>query len=138
MELRDFLIGWDPTKIEEIWTRTFRLFTYTGTRGATTAAMSGIDIALWDIFCKSVNKPIYQLLGGSVRNEIPLYTHPPEPDEDIALAIENAKEILLKPGDNFHVYRGLRHQMIALEDTELFEFSTQHFDSDSYRIEKGD
>ena len=94
MELRDFLIGWDPTKIEEIWTRTFRLFTYTGTRGATTAAMSGIDIALWDIFGKSVNKPIYQLLGGSVRNEIPLYTHPPEPDEDISLAIENAREIV--------------------------------------------
>jgi len=28
--------------------------------------------------------------------------------------------------------------MIAIEDTELFEFSTQHFDSDSYRIQKGD
>lgn len=41
-------------------------------------------------------------------------------------------------GDNFHIYRGLRHQMQALEDTELFEFSTQHFDSDSHRIIKGD
>ena len=41
-------------------------------------------------------------------------------------------------GDNFHVYTGLRHQMFALEDTELFEFSTQHFDEDSYRIIKGD
>ena len=50
----------------------------------------------------------------------------------------SAKEIVLNPGDNFHVYRGLKHQMIALEDTELFEFSTQHFDSDSYRILKGD
>ena len=49
-----------------------------------------------------------------------------------------ASETILGPGDNFHVYRGLRHQMIALEDTELFEFSTQHFDSDSYRILKGD
>lgn len=52
--------------------------------------------------------------------------------------IETAKERILEKGDNFHVYRGLRHQMIALEDTELFEFSTQHFDSDSYRIQKGD
>jgi quercetin dioxygenase-like cupin family protein len=52
--------------------------------------------------------------------------------------IELAKEVVLNPGDNFHVYRGLRHQMVALEDTELFEFSTQHFDSDSYRIMKGD
>jgi quercetin dioxygenase-like cupin family protein len=52
--------------------------------------------------------------------------------------LETAEEIILETGDNFHVYRGLRHQMIALKDTELFEFSTQHFDSDSYRIVKGD
>jgi len=52
--------------------------------------------------------------------------------------IESADEIILNKGDRFHVYRGLRHQMIALEDTELYEFSTQHFDSDSYRILKGD
>ena len=52
--------------------------------------------------------------------------------------IENAKSVVLRKGDNFHVYRGLRHQMEAVEDTELFEFSTQHFDSDSYRIQKGD
>ena len=52
--------------------------------------------------------------------------------------IENAQELTLYPGDNFHVYRGLRHQMIALKDSKLFEFSTQHFDTDSYRIIKGD
>ena len=52
--------------------------------------------------------------------------------------ITTANELILERGDNFHVYRGLRHQMIALEDTELFEFSTQHFDSDSHRIQKGD
>lgn len=52
--------------------------------------------------------------------------------------IENANEVILGPGENFHVYRGLRHRMEALEDTELFEFSTQHFDSDSFRIERGD
>jgi len=52
--------------------------------------------------------------------------------------ISTANEVILGKGDNFHVYRGLRHQMIALEDTEVFEFSTQHFDSDSHRIEKGD
>ena len=42
--------------------------------------------------------------------------------------LEDAEEIVLEAGDNFHVYRGLRHRMIALQDTELFEFSTQHFD----------
>ena len=52
--------------------------------------------------------------------------------------IIKAKECILLPGDSFHVYRGLRHQMLALEASELFEFSTEHFDSDSYRIQKGD
>ncbi len=56
-------------------------------------------------------------------------------DED---DLENANSVVLKKGDNFHVYRGLRHQMEAVIDTELFEFSTQHFDSDSYRIKRGD
>ena len=52
--------------------------------------------------------------------------------------LTTASELILNPGDNFHVYRGLRHRMIAIEDSELFEFSTQHFDSDSYRVQKGD
>jgi mannose-6-phosphate isomerase-like protein (cupin superfamily) len=52
--------------------------------------------------------------------------------------MSEAKHCVLGPGDNFHVYRGLRHRIQAIEDTELFEFSTQHFDSDSYRINKGD
>tara|TARA_A100000164_G_C21533979_1_gene597318 strand:+ start:200 stop:556 length:357 start_codon:yes stop_codon:yes gene_type:complete len=52
--------------------------------------------------------------------------------------LSQAKEIILSKGDNFHVYRGLRHQVIALEDTEMFEFSTQHFDSDSHRVQRGD
>jgi len=52
--------------------------------------------------------------------------------------INKGKMIVLRPGDKFHVYAGLRQQMQARIDTELFEFSTQHFDSDSYRIETGD
>tara|TARA_B100000287_G_scaffold40208_1_gene36625 strand:- start:3550 stop:3906 length:357 start_codon:yes stop_codon:yes gene_type:complete len=45
---------------------------------------------------------------------------------------------ILEPGDKFHVPRKMRHQMYALEDSELFEFSTQHFDEDSHRIFCGD
>ena len=52
--------------------------------------------------------------------------------------IENAQTTILNSGDNFHIKRELRHQMEALEDTDLFEFSTQHFDEDSYRVIKGD
>jgi quercetin dioxygenase-like cupin family protein len=53
-------------------------------------------------------------------------------------SLENANELILNAGDSFHIYTGLKHQMIALEDCELFEFSTQHFEDDSYRIVKGD
>ncbi len=52
--------------------------------------------------------------------------------------IKKANVTILEKGDHFHIYRGLCHQIEALEDTELFEFSTQHFDSDSHRIIKGD
>ncbi len=52
--------------------------------------------------------------------------------------INKATSIILKKGDVFHIPIGMIHQMEALEDTELFEFSTQHFDDDSYRIHKGD
>ena len=52
--------------------------------------------------------------------------------------IEHANIEILERGDKWHVRIGQRHQMLALEDTELFEFSTQHFDEDSYRIQKGD
>ena len=52
--------------------------------------------------------------------------------------LSNATEVILEEGDNFHVEVGMRHQMTALEDTQMFEFSTQHFDSDSYRVIKGD
>lgn len=49
-----------------------------------------------------------------------------------------SKKLILNPGDKFYVYPGLRHQMVALEDSDLFEFSTEHFDEDSYRLVKGD
>ena len=52
--------------------------------------------------------------------------------------LEKAEELILDPGENFYIYPGLRHQMEAIEDLELFEFSTEHFEEDSYRIVKGD
>jgi|TARA_B100000073_G_scaffold9222_1_gene7786 mannose-6-phosphate isomerase-like protein (cupin superfamily) len=52
--------------------------------------------------------------------------------------IELAHVALLEVGDKFHVPIGLKHRMYALEDTELFEFSTEHFDEDSHRVIPGD
>ena len=47
-------------------------------------------------------------------------------------------ETLLTPGDSFEVPVNTPHRLTALEDSELFEFSTQHFETDSHRIVKGD
>jgi galactonate dehydratase len=74
-ELDSFVRGADPTAIEAMWHTVFRAFTYLGTRGATTAMLSGVDIALWDIKAQSLSVPIFELLGGPVRETIPLYTH---------------------------------------------------------------
>src|SRR5262249_59119560 len=65
----------DASNIEAICHKVLRAFTYVGTRGATTALLSSIDIALWDIKGQMLGVPIYELLGGAVRETIPLYTH---------------------------------------------------------------
>lgn len=70
------IAGEDPSHIERLWHKLFRSFTYMGSRGAACECVSAIDIALWDIRGKVLDKPIYELLGGPVRDEISLYTHP--------------------------------------------------------------
>ena len=49
-----------------------------------------------------------------------------------------ASTLVLNSGESFHVPPLLRHQMRALIESDLFEISTEHFEYDSYRIEKGD
>ncbi len=70
------ITGEDPSKIERLWHKLFRSFTYMGSRGAASECVSAIDIALWDIRGKVLGLPVYELLGGPVRDEIALYTHP--------------------------------------------------------------
>jgi quercetin dioxygenase-like cupin family protein len=47
---------------------------------------------------------------------------------------DTVEEFILEAGECMDIPRGLVHQMVALEDSELFEFYTQHFDSDSHRL----
>lgn len=51
---------------------------------------------------------------------------------------DRSEEFELKAGECMDIPIGLVHQMYAVEDSELIEFSTQHFDSDSHRIVRGD
>ncbi len=72
----ELLAGDEPKNIEKIWHKIFRHFTYMGSRGATTSVISGIDIALWDIRGKTLGQPVYELLGGPVRDAVDVYCHP--------------------------------------------------------------
>ena len=47
---------------------------------------------------------------------------------------DNIKEVILTQGQHFHIEPGLAHQIIATKSTRIIEFSTQHFESDSYRF----
>ena len=55
-------------------------------------------------------------------------------DKDMSLA----DDIILEKGESFHIPRELVHRIEAIEDSEIFEFSTTHHDEDSYRVIKGD
>lgn len=67
------LLGRDPRDIERIWADLYRTFDFQVTGGAEMRALSALDLALWDLFGKSLNLPVYRLLGGKSNPEIRLY-----------------------------------------------------------------
>ncbi|MFN2201223.1 MAG: mandelate racemase/muconate lactonizing enzyme family protein [Caldilineaceae bacterium] len=71
---RPMLVGLDASRIEHIWQLLFRGGFFPAQR-VLTSAMSAIDIALWDIRGKALGVPIYELLGGKVRDRVVCYPH---------------------------------------------------------------
>lgn len=69
---REFLLGKDPANIGALWQEMYRSQYFEGGR-VLTAAISAIDIALWDIAGKALDVPVYQLLGGKQRENIPCF-----------------------------------------------------------------
>jgi L-rhamnonate dehydratase len=66
-------VGEEPFEIEKLWEKMYLASMFYGRRGVAVSAISGIDIALWDIMGKALNKPIYQLLGGGIRKKMRAY-----------------------------------------------------------------
>lgn len=71
-QLKALVIGQDPLAIECIWDRLYR-FAVHGRKGVVMQAISAIDCALWDLKGKWANAPVYQLLGGPLRDDLPAY-----------------------------------------------------------------
>ena len=71
--LAPILTGADPFAVELLWETMFRATLNFGRKGAAIEAISGVDIALWDIMGKATGQPVYNLLGGRTRDRIRTY-----------------------------------------------------------------
>jgi galactonate dehydratase len=78
-EIEPYLIGKDPRQVVHHWQAIYRHAFYRG-GPILTSALSGIDIALWDIKGKALGVPIYELLGGPTRRRVRVYAHAGTPD----------------------------------------------------------
>lgn len=88
-ELWPYLLGQDPRRVEQLWQTLYRGGFYRG-GPVLTSAISGIDQALWDIKGKAMGAPVYDMLGGTVRDKMQVYSWI---DSDTAeIAAKSAKE----------------------------------------------
>ena len=71
--LTKLLLGEDPFDVERLWDILWRSTMYYGRKGAAIHAISGVDIALWDLVGKAAGMPVYRLLGGKTKDRIPAY-----------------------------------------------------------------
>jgi L-alanine-DL-glutamate epimerase-like enolase superfamily enzyme len=71
--LKHLVLGQDPMETEKLWYRMYEANVYSGRRGIAIHAMSGIDMALWDIKGKALGMPVWKLLGGGFHERIRCY-----------------------------------------------------------------
>lgn len=72
-DLAPRLLGRDPRDIEAIWHDLLMTVQFRGWAGAEIRAISAVDVALWDLLAKSLDLPLYRLLGGKCWDSIPIY-----------------------------------------------------------------
>ena len=92
--LRELLIGEDPLDVERLWQKMYRGVIFYGRRGVAIHAISGIDIALWDLKGKALGKPVCELIGRPVHERIRAYASRlmPETPEEVADAVSELTE----------------------------------------------
>lgn len=114
-QFKNLLLGQDPFRIELLWEQMYRASQFYGRRGAVIEAISGIDLALWDLVGKALGQPVYNLVGGKTKDKIPVYItgnlterHLAEGFHDVKLAVPHS------PADG---NEGLRKNIELIERT---------------------
>lgn len=72
-QFSQLLVGQDPADIERLWEQMYRASVMYGRRGVAIEAISGIDLALWDLLGKACGQPVYKLIGGQTKDRLPAY-----------------------------------------------------------------
>jgi len=95
--LKSIVLGQSPFDVEVLWEKMFRGTLNYGRKGVVLEAISGIDIALWDIMGKATRQPVYNLLGGKTRDRIRVYASRLYANKDLDVLAGQA-EFYLKRG----------------------------------------
>jgi L-rhamnonate dehydratase len=77
---RRFLIGAEPRDVNRIWDQLYRASLPYGRKGVTVAAISVVDLALWDLLGRLRDEPVYAMIGGATRDWLSLYCTGPRPE----------------------------------------------------------
>ena len=121
-DMADYLLGRDPLQIEDIWQTLFRARFYRG-GPVMMSAIAGVNQALWDIKGKYHGAPIYELLGGKVRERVQIYAGiGGETPEEVAAEAQRRKD------------EGLRAVKMGAVNTVHYMDSFQHIDEAVARV----
>lgn len=114
------LIGRDPLETEKLWIELYNALRDQGQRGLTVTALSGIDVALWDIKGKRFGVPVSVLLGGRFREEIRAYATGSFKRDGVDRVADNAAEVARYRAEGFHAAKikigfGLEEDLRVIE-----------------------
>eukprot|EP01083_Nonionella_stella_P190307 704821_1 len=115
--LSRFIEGQDIHNIELMWDQMFKSTVNYGRKGLVIQAISAVDLALWDTLGQLKKEPVYNLIGGKVKNKIPIYATTARPDLAQSLGFVGAKIPLpYGPGDG---ERGMKGNIDRLKNVVL-------------------
>ncbi len=135
--INQILMGENPLDIERLMKKIHVKANHYGRRGALIQVMSGVEIALWDILGKKASLPVYRLLGGAFRHQVPAYASclfPPEPDK----VIENAGELVERGFKGIKFGWGVFGAQSLKEDMKMVESIRKSIGDTEMMIDAGE